>query len=244
MPDNTEFTHKKTLELPHHGQAHILGLAPDNTLYVEEFYQDVFLAQHHIAMDGTILQTIDERDGTQVPNWFTFPLDCTLPDHPTDHPLNKKSVRLRGMRETDRISEWVQPLSIMEKMPLIQQLGLAFPAMMLLGIAESHVLAQATIRKNHQLVCRRVRLAYALPEIQYDAYGMPFDYDCLTLHLLHDYDADETPPLHTLLSAFAPVQQPLDCLFQGSKLYVTEAGTPSAPAKVHWFTQSASLSSD
>ncbi|MEO0595402.1 MAG: hypothetical protein AAFV93_09040 [Chloroflexota bacterium] len=244
MPDNTLFTHEKTLELPHHGQAHILGLLPDGMLYVEEFYDDAFLAQHRIATDATILQTQDENDGTQVPNWFSLPSNCILPNHPTEHPLNKKAVRLRGMRETDRVSEWAQPLTIMEKMPLIQQLGLTLPAMMLLGIAESHVLAQATIAEKYCLVCRRIQIVYTLPKIQYDTYGMPFDYDCLTLHLLHDYVADDTRPLHELLTTFAPVERPLDCLFHKGTLYVTEGGTETISAKVHWFTHSPSVLSD
>ena len=78
-----------------------------------------------------------------------------------------------------------------------------------------------------RLVCRRVRLARALPEIQYDDENQPYDYDSSVLHLLHPYNAatESAPPLEACLNAVGDVDlmQPQDCFYYEGRLLVCDA---------------------
>ena len=87
------------------------------------------------------------------------------------------------------------------------------------------------------LVCRRVRLAYALPTPQNDEHGIPYDYDTHTLYLAHEYndETEEAPPLH---ECFDPIDgimlhTPHDCIRHDDALIILDSGTEAIPAKVH-----------
>ena len=171
-----------TLELAHNGDCYLLGMSPDNTIFVEEVYgPDDWLAQHAFTLDGQQLQSVDEDDGLRanlVP--LTLPNDLIRPQscHHT-HRLNfSGSPRWRGLREYERVGDLMRPLSVPTRMTLGQRFGIAPP--MLLGITESRVLAEALMTPpDLYFVCRRIRIAYALSQPQFDADHQPFDYDSI-----------------------------------------------------------------
>ncbi|MBZ0301901.1 MAG: hypothetical protein K8J31_19285, partial [Anaerolineae bacterium] len=169
-----------TCPLPHGGDGQILGLSAENTLYVEEYYDEDRLARHVLTLDGRILKSFDEHLEDSVVS--TFP---PLPDHLVRPApiraavrLNFRGPRFRGLRELDRITDVVRPLEVPTRMELVARLSLDIPPFMLIGIAESQVLAEALLIPPHgYFVCRRIRLAYALQETRYDDDHQPFDYD-------------------------------------------------------------------
>lgn len=223
MKHLTKFFHKTTLDLKIADDSVLLGLSASGDMFIET-YQDDALTTYQVTQ--TNVQIV-----TQVPS------NLTMPIQPSDHPLNKTPLRLRGMRETDRISDWITPLPIIEKMPLMPKLGLSITPMQLLGMVGSTVLSTCQLQGNTMLVCRRVRLAYALPTPQNDADGIPYDYDTHTLYLTHEYKTktDEAPPLH---ECFDPIDgitlhTPHDCLRHDDNLIILDSGTDNTPAKVH-----------
>ena len=71
-----------------------------------------------------------------------------------------------------RLLDLVRVLSIDEKMAVIDKFKLNIIPPMLIGVAESYVLAEAELqRPNLYFVCRRMRLAIALPEEWLDDEG-------------------------------------------------------------------------
>ncbi len=62
--------------------------------------------------------------------------------------LNFAGPRHRGMRAPERTLDLVRPLSIQEKMALIDRFRLDVPPPLLLGIAESYVLAETPIMRQ------------------------------------------------------------------------------------------------
>jgi hypothetical protein len=235
MPMITEFIHQNTLELHHQGDCSILGLAPDEMLYIEEFY-DEYIAQHQIHQQK-IISSIDEDAGQRDIVPFKLPEKSIIPNHPSKHPLNYRGVRLRGLREAEHLQDWILPLSVMEKVPLLAALGWALPPMMLLGIAESHVLAQCQIGESW-LLCRRLRLAYA-HERRLDDDGLPYDYDSREIYLLHQYAEDENPVLHEALSfAGIVLQKPMDLLYSDGKLILADGAVKTYKSRLIWWEKS------
>ncbi|MDQ7036891.1 MAG: hypothetical protein Q9P01_19265 [Anaerolineae bacterium] len=175
------------------------------------------MIQYAIAPHGEILES----------GVLSIPDNMVKPYAPFQHPLNYSGGRYRGLREADRVAQWIQPLTIMEKMPLIQALKLTLPPMLLLGIAESRVLSEAQLSDSQSIVCRRVRIAYALPQAQIDANGLPYDYESRLLYLAHTYDTETeaAPSIVTALQGFDSMilQHPIDCIVQGSQLVLADA---------------------
>jgi hypothetical protein len=140
------------------------------------------------------------------------------------------------MRAPERTADLVQPLTIDEKMAFARRLKLDIPAPMLMGIAESYVLAEADIVRPHlYFVCRRVRLALALPEEQQDDDGQPYDYETRVLYAAHFYDRGEELPTAALLDHLTdpPPQRPMDCLLMGDRLYIADGGSAELPSAIH-----------
>lgn len=229
IENQTNLKHFTIINLPDVDDVVLLGMTSTGIVIAEGYSE---------ARENATICRI-EPDG----NLVLLPKDTSLPQAlispevvPAGHPLHFSGARLRGLRETDRIQALVQPLSILEKMALISHLALSVSPMQVLGIAESRVLSQAMLTPTLAVICRRVRIAYALPSIAKDADGLPYDYDTLPLYLLHAYhpQTTEVPPLEDCLGEFAGVRlhRPLDCLYHAGRLVVTEGSTADQPCRI------------
>ena len=229
-----------TLPLRHGGDCGLLGVAGDGSVYVEEMYGDGWLAQHAFTPDGHMTATVDEDGGANHDlQPLPLPPDLTTPQpgwHTTA--LNFAGPRRRGQREPERIADVVQPIGIQDKMSLVGLYRLPTTPPMLLGLAESFVLAEAPLHPpNLFVVCRRIRLAYVLPSPRADADNRLYDYDTFVLHLAHVYDRTRepthlTPDAELSLPGAAP-HRPMDCLVRGDRLYVADGGDETRLACVH-----------
>jgi hypothetical protein len=207
----TGFKHLCNISLHYKGDCALLGSTAAGNIYVEE-YDDEGSIRHHLAPDGAIIASGD----------LDLPELLHTPYSPTVHPLNHSGGRYRGLREHDRVAEWVQPLTVMEKMPLMQQLNLAVSPMALLGIAESRVLSEAPLGDN---------------------LSFPYDYDTLVLHLVHTYDADSdtSPALATAIQGLDGIilQHPVDCIVQEHRLIIADASDGKNVSRVVMYEVSA-----
>lgn len=235
MLDMKIFKQKTHIALNHYGDCHILAVSDDGTIYAEEFYDETYIAQYKIAPTGEILQVIDENfgQGTIVP--LEIPTNSILTQHPTEHPLNHIGLRYQGLREAEKVMEWVKPLAVMEKIPLLKALNLAISPMMIFGIAESRVLSQTKITDSIDMVCRRIQLLRAYADNQFTGDGLPYDYDTISFSLLHPYDkeTDTCPSLHGSLQAYPNLINPQDCLYIENTLIVSSNSDGDSPSEIH-----------
>lgn len=231
------FHHHATLLLQYSGDCRLLGVTPDLRLYTEETYGEDWFAQYELDLSGARLQSADEHYGENEVRPIPLPANTVQPQ-PIIHSqsLHFSGPRYRGMREVEKIADMVQPMTVIEKMGVIQHLNLGIPAMMLMGVGESTVLAEAEIAPEQFLVCRRLRLVLALAEIHHDKEG-PYDYDSVTLYLAQVYDAktDTTPPLAESLGTFGGIKlnRPMDCLITQGYLFMADGGTAEATNAIH-----------
>ncbi|GAB4525178.1 MAG: hypothetical protein OHK0046_40710 [Anaerolineae bacterium] len=239
-------TYLRSTKLHHHGDCSLLGITPDLTLYVEETYgEEDWFAHHIVRADGTIKQTVDEEDGenpyVQPMKPPPYAIRPTIGGKQSAR-LNYTGARHRGLREPERISEAARPLTLPTRMALVDQLKLDILPPMMLGIAESYVLSEAElVPSSVYLVCRRVRIAYALADVRYDSDQQPYDYDTLTLYLAHLYEPDSGDNEISADAAFAglpgvTLHRPMDCLTYKSHVFVAEGGTPEHLSRVHVWT--------
>ena len=223
------------ISLRYKGDCALSGVTSAGEIVAEEFDDDHWM-RHRITLDCELVQSgdLDEPDM------------LLKPSSPTTHALNYSGVRYRGMREDDRVAEWVQPLTIMEKMPLLPYLKLNIPPMLLLGIAESHVTSEARISDTLSVVCRRVRLAYTLAQPQVDEAGLPYDYDTLVLHVAHLYEDDSEVDLAQVLAGIDGIQlqRPLDCIVYENKLIIADASDGEHNSRIVVFRIATSPASD
>ncbi|MEO1288465.1 MAG: hypothetical protein AAFV93_11915 [Chloroflexota bacterium] len=235
MVDVTKFKHKKQISLQYVSQCNILGVSEANDIYIEEYYDEAYLVQYRMTLSGDILAVVDEEYGKTSITPFTLANSLQQPCHPLDHSMNYTGLRFRGMREADKVAEWVKPMPMLEKMPLMQTLNLGVPSMMLMGIAESRVLSETQLSDRISLICRRVRLLIALPEIKIDEAGLSYDYETHIMHVLHTFDSETEayPSLHQALKQFPDVSNPTDCLFTHEYLIVADSGYDEVVSTVH-----------
>ena len=227
--------------LAHAGDCSLLGLDAEGTLYVEEIYGDGWMAQHALCADGTIRATVDERGG-EVDHLQPLPLpDDLIRPRAGWHSmkLNYSGPRQRGQREPERVLDLVKPLTFAEKLLLHERYGLDQPPL-LLGLAESYVLAEAPLDGAGLFaVCRRVRIAAALPQPQVDADGLAYDYDTRVLYFAHLFDRDslDTPALFDPNAGLVSdaLRRPMDCLIAGDRLYVADGGDSERLSAVRVF---------
>ncbi len=222
-----------SLPLAHTGDCSLIGIAADLTIYAEEMYgEDGWLAQYALKLDEKTVTSSDENSGMNRDfEMLRLPTDLVR-SQPCKHTsaLNFGGARHRGMREPERIAELVRPLTIQTKMTLIERLKLNIMPPMLLGVAESYVLAEAPlISPNVFMVCRRLRLAYILPQAKYAADHQPYDYDTLVLYIAHDYNPhvdDEIPPERALAGLpGVQLRRPMDCIVRDQHLFIADGGT-------------------
>lgn len=236
LPLFHRFQYHACLPLAHHGDCALLGITPALAVYAEEIYgEEGWLAQQARRLDGAVIAQMDEQAG-QMP--LALPPDMVRPEAPCHTlALNFSGPRWRGLCAADRIGDTVRPLPLVSKISLGQRLGLAPP--LLLGVAESRVLAEVALTPADWLVCRRVRLAFRLAQPRRDADGLPYDYDTLALYVIHTWspasdEGDEPLPD----SAFAglpgaALRRPQGCLAAYGYLLVADGGTPDHRAAVH-----------
>lgn len=235
------FEYITSIPLAHSGDCSLIGVTSDQTIYAEEIYGDEeWLAQHALKPDRTVVASSDENAGLnhhfemlRLPNNLARSQPCK---HTIA--LNFGGARHRGLREPERIAELVRPLTIQAKITLIEHLRLNIMPPMLLGIAESYVLAEAPLpTPDTFMVCRRLRLACGLPQPKYDADHQPYDYDTLVLYITHDYNPridDEIPPERAL--AGLPgirLQRPMDCIVYDQHLFIADGGTTEQVSAIH-----------
>jgi hypothetical protein len=231
--------HVTTLPLKHNGDCSLLGVSPDGTIYAEEFYgENAQVAQHALRLDGTFVQSIDEADGglDEAEPLALPPETCKPKTGWHTMGLNFAGPRHRGMRGPERTAELVQPMTIDEKMRFAKRLGLNIPAPMVLGVAESYVLAESDIQRPHlYFVCRRVRLAVALESERLDDEQQPYDYDTLVLYAAHFYDRSEELPLSVVLDDLTDValHRPMDCLLLDDHLFIADGGAGERLSAIH-----------
>jgi hypothetical protein len=230
----------KTLPLPHNGDCRLLGVSPALSVYVEEIFDDTdLLAQHAITFEGYMQQSVDEARNPAsdfVP--LRLPTDIIRPS-PIRHAnrLNFSGPRQRGLRDQERIVDVVRALEVPTRIRLAQHIHLPMPQ--ILGVAESRVLAEALLTPpDTYLVCRRLRIAYTLPEPQRDADQQWYDYDTLALYTLHLYnpaaDDVELPP-ERVFAGLPGVQmlRPMDCIICYQHVFVADGGDANRPSQVH-----------
>lgn len=232
-----DLQHSHDISLRYRGDCALMGVTPAGDIYAEELYDETWLAQYHITQSGDIAKSADEQSGQQALHPIELPPVAITPQSaPLNHPLNFRGLRQRGLRAEDRVSEWLQPLPIMQKMPLIERLGLNIPPPLLLGIAESIVTSQTALTDELHLVCRRLRLAHALPQPTTDANGLPYDYDTVTLHIAHTFapQTSAAPALEECLGKFGGValMRPLDCLHVNNRLIIADASSGKQNSRI------------
>ncbi len=238
--DTPTLIHKGTIDLHHEGDCGLMGVAPDLTIYAEEFYtQDSWICQHRLTLNG-IQESIDENFGrVQALTPLTPPVDCahTQPGWHSKN-LNFSGARHRGMRETERVGDVVRELTLSEKMLVAERLNLSVPPPMILGLAESYVFSEAAIvYPRWFMVCRRLRVAYRLPEMAYDDDQQPYDYDSRVLYVAHLYDKNALREL-TLGEIVdnlpeVTLHRPTDCIAAFGHLIMADSGGASRKNRVH-----------
>lgn len=152
--------------------------------------------------------------------------------------LNFTGARHRGLRSLDRLDDVIHPFTVPEKFALAGMLKLEVPPPLLLGLAESYVLAEASVISPHLfLICRRMRIAFAFPEERIDDNGQPYDYDTHVLYAAHFYEtsSDEPPGIIDSLRGLdgASLCRPMDCLIYGDRLLIADGGSDDRQSAVH-----------
>lgn len=238
-----ELIYEKTIPLVYQEDCSLLAVMPDLTLYVEETYSpDHWFAHHIIAPEGHIRETVDERYGKNIhARPLKPPPGAVRASSGGRHSalLNYTGARYRGLRNPERINEAVRPLTIEAKMFIIKKLKMDIMPPLLLGVAESYVLAETElVAERFYLVCRRVRLAYALPTPRYDEDNQPYDYDTIAMHIAHIYDVQTRDNEISAEEAFAGLpgvvlNRPMDCLAAHGHVFVADGGADGENSAVH-----------
>jgi len=213
------------IDLHHNGQCYLLGIAPDGTCWVEEFYSDQWAAQHIITADGTIAHSTDENHGRS--RLVSLPFHGQhLPD-PAPNPFPALDYDTQapecGNRAADRIDGLCYPLDVSDKMRLSDTLALDVPAPNIIGLSRSRVLGVAPLPDGTALIARELAFPCVLiaPEADYN-------YTTHTRHILQ-----RVPPADDLLdlSRFIRMEGlrcPVGCAVAGDRLIVADAGGPDA----------------
>jgi hypothetical protein len=233
------FAHVTSLPLARSGDCGLLGVTSDLTIYAEEIYgDDGWMAQHVMRLDGTTIAAVDEDSGNaKSVKPLTLPDDLVKPK-PGWHTmgLNFSGARHRGIRSLEHVTDVAQPLSLEDKTVVAGRLQVAAP--MILGLAESYVLAEADLELPHLfLVCRRLRVVYGLEAEQTDDQNQPYDYDSRILYVAHTYDRsqDVKPTLRESLKGLAGVElgRPMDCLIAYDHVFIADGGEGDHVSHVH-----------
>lgn len=229
MEIETELRFVGTIALDGDGDCALLGALPDVSCVYVELYdtEHEHVVQVGVTPTGEIVARGDEATPLQPPPGVVRPRSAW-----TTMVLNFAGARHRGIRAEERVDELAHPMTLPEKMRVAAHLKLNIPAPMVLGWIESYSLAEATISKGVFCVCRRLRIAFALPQRALDA-----DYDSAPLLLAHLFFANghEDLALDDLLHQLpdATLHRPMDCMVAGGHLLVADGGGTGHPATLH-----------
>ena len=234
-------TYKVTISLQYNQDCNLLGVTPDFDIYVEEVYSaDAWIAQHHYNLEGEQIESVDEDYGNaQSVSPIVLPSTLVRPKpgwHMMD--LNFAGSRHRGMRGPERIVETVRSLSLQTKMAIVERFNLDIPPPMILGLAESYVISEIElVRPSFYFVCRRIRIAYSLPEVKYDDHNEPYDYETLVIYLAHYHDKNRgfEVPFEDLLDVLPSVRlnRPMDCVMVNNHLFIADSGGEDGTNAIH-----------
>ena len=234
----TLFKHLVTHSLIYHGDCKLLGITNKGFIYAEELYGDEdWLAQHKLSVADGILETVDELAGE---NPAITPL--SLPDDLITSPIRSccevltfRGARLRGIYSEERIDELVLPLTVDEKIEIVEFMEWDIEPMQIIGVAESVVLARTPLTAETYVVCRRVRIAYRLGK----RVDQSYDYDSLDMYLLHEFKpkSNTVPEWVDCLNDIDDVVllRPMDCLYHAGRLYVADGGEDDDMSAIHVF---------
>lgn len=236
MKSQLSVHHIKSLPLKYHSTCGLLGISPDLVIYAEEIYgESDWTAQHAIRMDGVILESADELYGHHARfSPLSLPTNSLRP-HAGLHTqsLNFAGPRHRGKREDERVQEMVRPLSIQTKMALVERLNLDIFPPLILGLAESYVISEAEIQADLYVVCRRIRIAYALAHDPDRSY----DYDTIEFHAAHIFDPETQDELSVgeVFDGLPGVQlhNPTDCIVAHDHLFIADGGGNLRANQIH-----------
>jgi len=213
----------------------ILAAGADGRIWLEEYDSEGEpAAQMLLGADGQMLQVSRAQAGAELRPLLIAADALRPPPVRQAARLAFRSARLRGLRQEDRIAEVALPLSLADRMALAPRLQAAAPQV--LGVVESVVLAEAALGDGWWLVCRRLRIALALPAARLDADGLPVDYDSHVIWTAPVLDRLDDPEIG--VGAWWPVldgvalSRPVDCMRAGGWLWVAEAGAGTAPARM------------
>ena len=230
----------QSILLHHNGDCRLLGVSPTLALYVEEIFgDDDQLAQHTLSLDGKVLHSVDESINPAsdfIP--LTLPADVVRPS-PIRHAsrLNFSGPRQLGLRDLERITDVVRTLEVPTRIRLAQQINIPMP--LILGVAESRVLAEALLTPpDTYLVCRRLRIAHALPEPQRDTDQQWYDYDTLAVYTAHLYNPvlnDVELPPDAVFAGLPGVRlvRPMDCIMCHEHVFIADGGDADRPSRIH-----------
>jgi hypothetical protein len=220
--------YKETFFLNYSEDCALVGVSPTGLIVV-----DLMTELHTIRQIRTPNGMITAEGDANLP----LPPDLIRPAPVSlDHPANYRGARLRGVRAQDRIDDLVLPLAMPEKMNLVRQLKLNIIPPLLLGLAESTVLSTACLPgRDLTLICRRVRLAYALSAPRTDENGVAYDYDTHTCYLVHAYAPGDDRPLSDLLSGLpgADLRHPSDVVVAGDWLVIADPALGTGNSQLH-----------
>ncbi|MCK6580145.1 MAG: hypothetical protein L6Q98_18800 [Anaerolineae bacterium] len=235
----------RSVTLRHPGDCSLLGVTPDLSIYAEEIYgSDGWIAQHCLSPSGEFLESIDEsEDNAGRQGASVTPL--ALPDVAVRSSsgwqtmwLNFAGPRHRGMRVLERIDDLVRPFSIQDRIHLSQHPALVMPPPMVLGLAESYVLAEMrTAIPGVYFVCRRLRIAHLVVPPGVDEMGEPFDYDTRVIYAAH-FAARSAALDDSLIAQMQPLpgvslMRPMDCVITGDHLLVADGGEGERVSAIH-----------
>lgn len=227
-----------TADLFYSDECSVIGVDPERgDILIEEVDQDDLLTRYRIDRMGKRRVVVDEHRGD---NLAALPIPVSLigPNQPTAHSLNFVAGRWRGLREQEGLLQQVLSLPIVSKMDILKYLNLDIPPMLLLGLVESRVLSSVICTQpSSEIVCRRVRLAYALSEPRYAGDGLPYDYDTVTLYIAHFTDTNKSPEdgIADALRGFGGISltAPVDCLSYENQLYILDSGLQQRSNRLH-----------
>jgi hypothetical protein len=216
------------------GEGSLVGITPEGDAFVEIVQDETWLVQYRIGHNGKQVAYAHEAQGDSL---LTLPDRLHMPETPRIlQGLNWNHGRWRGLREEENVQQRVIPINLQAKMQLIAQHQLNISPMMLFGIDESTILSGLPLSTSHYLMCRRLRIVQALPEIHYDRQLMPYDYDSLMTYHVQVYNSQNDtvmPSDTTSLEIGVMLHRPMDCIHHGDYLYLFDAGHAEEPAQLH-----------
>ena len=231
-PIPLQFQIQHRFRLSHVSDVSLLA-ATEDAAWVEEMYGDLWVAQHQVDFEAGVIASADEDEGRAT---HLKPLDIPPEAFAPRRAwaalnLNLAGARQRGLREEDRLTDVLRPLSVADKFAVADWLGVPAPA--LLGLAERYVLAECPLTApDDLLLCLRLRFAVAVPR-HTEPDGFACDYESRVGYVMQRWHAgDDAPPFEASLNGLpgVPVHRPMDIQRLGDRLLVAEGGDGERPS--------------